>query len=531
MKRLLCIVLSLVMLMSIVPLSASADSSDLGMPSLGAGEEYQDMTTSQSMLDMIKDMEGFRSEPYWDVNQWSIGYGSACGTDPDNKPDITVTEEEAEQMLIELLEEDYGAAVNDYCESIGKQPTQQQFDALVDFTYNLGTGWLSKSYRLNKWLESPTTEMELVNALGAWCRVSGEVSYSTCMRRVREAIVFLWGEYYLCYGGNSFETELTVVSNHDLPYYKLVIFDGNGGVYPDTDKEDTVAYYKVGTTYDEFPTFTRDGYTLSGWQVTSERNSAVEEPYAITTSAVVEENLELTAVWTDDGSNSTEPDETQPDETEPEATEPAPTEPEPTDPPAADDPVVELPFTDVAKDAWYREAVEFVYANGYMNGTSDTSFNPSGSMTRGMLVTVLYRIDGSPAVTDAQRACFQDTQNNYYTDAVAWAKSNGIVNGVSSTKFAPNDKVTRQDAVAIFYRYCVEYLGLLSTSKADISGFADASKVASYAKEPMQWAVGVGLVEGAASSSGLKLNPKGNLTRAEAATLLMRFVEEIMGAI
>ena len=186
-----------------------------------------------------------------------------------------------------------------------------------------------------------------------------------------------------------------------------------------------------------------------------------------------------------------------------------------------------LPFEDVPENAWFRDAVSYVYRNEFMNGTSATTFNPAGSMTRGMLVTVLYRIDGSMPVTDADRACFDDIAGSYYTDAVAWAYSNGIVNGVSATKFDPNRIVTRQEAVTIFYRYCVGY-NMAGESGLALDGFADSANVAGYASDAFTWAVATGLVEGSTQNGGLYLNPTGSLNRAQAAVLLERCVEDIM---
>lgn len=569
-RRMISFALVLVMVLMVMPVTASADSSDLGMRVLGSDESYTEMTTSQSMVDMIKDMEGFRSEPYWDVNQWSIGYGSGCGNDKNSKPDITVTEEEAEAMLMESLAENYGKTVNDYCASIGRQPSQQQFDALVDFTYNLGGSWTDGCW-LTRWLENPTTEMDFVNAIGRWGRVSSKANYSTCMRRIREAIVFVRGEYYLAHGDGSFETELDVVSNYDLPYYKLVIFQGNGGDFDGLSDE--IRYYAVGDTYCSFQTPVREGYNLVGWQVTEVNSSDVDAPYSITSDAMVENHLELTAAWEVDPDavvpeettpeetepedtppeetlpdetvpEETAPEETLPDETVPEETAPEETLPEETVPDESipedtspDDEIpeldvdVELPFRDVAKNVWYRGPVEFVYRNGYMSGTSDTTFGPNQSVTRGMMVMVLYRIAGSPEVSEEDCAYFSDTQGKYYTQAVGWAKANGIVSGVSATRFGPDNRIARQDAMTIFYRYCVDYLGLDGSYSGDLSEFADAGKVSGYAETAVSWAVDVGLMSGSSSGSSLKLNPKGNLTRAEAATVLKALVIRILEAV
>ena len=557
-KRLMSFVLALVLVMGMIPVSARADSYDIGLRLLNSGETYTQMTTSQNMVDMIKDMEGFSAEPYWDVSQWSVGYGSGCGTDSSVKPDIVLTEEEAEAMLMEDLAKKYGKTVNDYCASIGRQPNQQQFDALVDFTYNLGGSWTDGCW-LTSWLENPTTEMDLVNAMGRWGRISKKASYATCMRRIREAIVFLKGEYYLAHGGGNFESDLTVVSNRNLPYYRVVIFQANGGLYDNL--ADEIRYYPVGGSYGSFQNPVREGYSLTGWQVTAVENSDVE-PYSITVDAWVEQNLELTAVWSENGDateptepevtepeetepevsepEATEPEETEPEVTEPEATEPEVTEPEETEPEATEpeetEPTepdvdapdvnvdVELPFRDVPKSAWYRKPVEFVYANGYMNGMSATEFAPQSTVTRGMMVTVLYRIAGSPDVDAADAASFSDSQGKYYTDPVGWAKANGIVNGISATRFAPNNKITRQDAMTIFYRYCVEYLGLDGSCSRELGGFLDSDRVADYAHDAISWAVDNGIMNGSPSGGGMKLNPRNNLTRAEGAKLLQSLV-------
>lgn len=552
MKKILSFALAMVMVFSLLPVNAAADTNDIGMRPLADGEAYTTMAASQNMIDMIKDMEGFSAEPYWDVSQWSIGYGSSCGTDPDNKPDLVWTEEQAEEELRKSLESNYGATVNNYCEDIGRQPTQQQFDALLDFTYNLGGSWVSGNYRITRWLENPTTEMELVNAMAVWGRVGSNLSYNTVMRRIREAIVFMKGEYYLALGGGQFETELSVVSNHDLPYYKAVFFQGNGATNED-GKSDEVIVYQANSEYGPFDTtFSYSGHTLTGWEITRISNSSVSDGQILSETDIAQYNLEVTAVWSEDEPEPTEPEPTEPEPTEPEPTDPEPTEPEPTDPeptdpeptepeptepeptdpePTEPDEEVELPFSDVPKTAWYRDAVEFVYTNGYMNGTGSGKFSPSVITNRSMLVTVLYRIDGSPEVTDEQRSCFSDTQGKYYTDAVAWANANGIVNGTGNGKFSPEDYITRQDAITIFYRYCVEYLMLDGSSRADLESYADAGKVSGYAKDAMAWAVGTGLVKGIPTDDGMTLNPRGNLSRAEAATMLMRFVEQIVSSI
>ena len=192
---------------------------------------------------------------------------------------------------------------------------------------------------------------------------------------------------------------------------------------------------------------------------------------------------------------------------------------------------VELPFRDVPEDVWYRQSVEFVYQNGYMYGVSDNAFGPSQNLTRGMMVTILYRIAGSPEVSEEDAGYFDDAQGQYYTNPVGWAKANGIVSGVSETRFAPNSNITRQDAMAIFYRYCVKYLGLDGSSTQELGRFMDSEQVSDYARDAICWAVDNGIMSGAPSEGGMKLNPRNNLTRAEAARLLQTLVTWIYGTV
>ena len=180
-----------------------------------------------------------------------------------------------------------------------------------------------------------------------------------------------------------------------------------------------------------------------------------------------------------------------------------------------------LPFTDVREADWFYDDVVYAYENGLFSGTSDTTFSPNASMTRAMLVTVLYRLEGQPAVSG--RSGFSDVKlNSYYEDAVTWAADNGIVNGTGATTFSPNANVTREQMAAILYRYA-QYKQYSTTASASLNGFSDAAKVSTYAKAPLSWAVAEKLVNG---SEG-KLLPTGNATRAQVAAILHRFVENV----
>ena len=180
-----------------------------------------------------------------------------------------------------------------------------------------------------------------------------------------------------------------------------------------------------------------------------------------------------------------------------------------------------LPFTDAAADAWYYDAVDYVYQNGLMTGTSATTFAPDGTMTRAMLVTILHRQAGAPQVNYALP--FDDVaEGAWYTEAVRWAASEGIVTGMSATAFEPNAPITREQFAAILYRYAQKTGADVSAGEdTNILSYADALDVSEYAVPAMQWACGAGVIQG----SGANLNPKDGATRAEAAAMLMRFCE------
>ena len=180
-----------------------------------------------------------------------------------------------------------------------------------------------------------------------------------------------------------------------------------------------------------------------------------------------------------------------------------------------------LPFEDVTTNDWFYDDVAFVYGEGLFAGTSSTAFSPNASMTRAMLVTVLYRLEGKPTVRG--RSGFSDVVvNSYYEDAVTWAADNGIVNGTGTTTFSPDTNVTREQLAAILYRYA-QYKKYSTKASASLNGFSDAQSVSSYAKTPLEWAVAEKLVNGANG----KLMPKGDASRAQVAAIFHRFVENV----
>ena len=179
-------------------------------------------------------------------------------------------------------------------------------------------------------------------------------------------------------------------------------------------------------------------------------------------------------------------------------------------------------YDDVKRSDWYEESVEYVTEQRLMNGVGDDKFNPNGSMTRGMLVTVLYRMSRSTYVGKSE---FIDvSEYEYYSTAVAWASENEIVKGVGNNSFAPDEEVTREQLITILYRYA-KYTNrtVRITKKSNISGFEDYIEISEYSLEAFEWGYGEKIISGRSSTM---LSPKGTASRAEVATMLMRYKEE-----
>ena len=178
-----------------------------------------------------------------------------------------------------------------------------------------------------------------------------------------------------------------------------------------------------------------------------------------------------------------------------------------------------MTFEDVQKDDWFYPSVEYVYQTGMMNGITDTLFKPNANTTRAQIVTILHRLEGEP---QADPCSFTDVKpGQWFFEQVSWASANGIVNGYPGGSFAPNKDISREQMAAILYRYA-ESKGYDLTADADLSGFADAGQINNYAKTAMNWAVTQGLMNGVEDT---RIAPKGQATRAQIATLFMRFNE------
>lgn len=179
-------------------------------------------------------------------------------------------------------------------------------------------------------------------------------------------------------------------------------------------------------------------------------------------------------------------------------------------------------FNDVVPGAWYTDAVQYAYDNSLMTGTSATTFEPNTTTTRGMIVSMLHRLEGSPAVGSAE---FSDVAGgDWYADPVAWAASEGIVGGYGDGTFGPNDPITREQMASILYRYA-DYKGLDVSARASLDAYSDADSVSPWASDVMSWAVSEGIISGMTEDT---LAPQGTATRAQVAAMFQRFLENVM---
>lgn len=499
MKKRLCMLLALALLVTCLP----------SLP-VSAADSVQELHVSDALVAIVKRLEGFSAKPYYDYQHYSIGYGSYAGDTLEeanaNFPN-GITEEEAEKLLRERIASDYESSVKAYAARKGLNFSQQQFDALVSFTYNLGSSWTSGSM-LATWLEtyamedvlSPEQCLALVQAMGAWCRAGSplECLPGLCRRRIDEARIFLYGDY---------------TGTASQQYYYVIFYAGtrteNGVVKRNTMSNgyaDMAAYYIAGKPLGTLPTPNKiSGYTFVGW--------FNDDGVQITAQTVMSKDMVLTARWKDASGNTVDSEGSV--VTSPETTNPGG---ETTEVKASD------VFEDVKAGSWYEDYITFAYNNKLFSGITENTFGPEISMTRAMLVAVLYRHAGSPAVEG--RSSFEDVPDEgYYVDAVTWAEKYGIVSGVSETEFAPNAKITREQIAALLYRYCVNYCGVESENTASLSGFTDADRVSDYAIPALEWAVGNDVISGMTPTT---LAPRDNATRAQVASMLARAIQNVL---
>lgn len=181
------------------------------------------------------------------------------------------------------------------------------------------------------------------------------------------------------------------------------------------------------------------------------------------------------------------------------------------------------PFKDTANNAWWHDGIHYCVQQGLMNGVASDQFAPNGTTTRAMIVTILWRMEGSPATSYGMS--FTDVPaGQWYTEAIRWAQSTGVVTGYDAKTFGPNDNVTREQLAAILYRYTAHKGGDVS-KRSTLAQFTDVNQISSWALENIQWANAVGMVNGRTDTT---IVPKGNATRAEAASMIQRFCQNVL---
>ena len=356
------------------------------------------------------------------------------------------------------------------------------------------------------------------------------------------------GVYYVRLKGNLEENlapgeplQVTVHTYASTLYPVMVI--GSGAA------ENGTGNYRPGDTV-KIDAGTREGFTFAGWTGDVEFENAASVQ---TTFIMPEEAVTVTANWKE-GEGTTPPEPSKPSRpsggnshpTRPSGSRPSsgsskpettqkpskpetPEEPEPQEPAApqpGSNPAEgwDNPYRDVDSSEWYYTAVAYTTRQGLMSGTGSGSFSPAAVMTRGQLVTILYRLAGSPTVDGSLR--FPDTSSTaFYADAVRWATQNGITGGYSNGLFGPEDPVTNEQLCAFFHRYA-KLAGIAGTAQPGVlSGFADWQQISDYAQDSFGWAVDAGILFG---DSQRRLAPQSEATRAQTAAIVMRFCQSVI---
>ena len=287
------------------------------------------MTSSEAVISFIKDYEGFRSYVYWDGGNAYIGYGTLVySKDYPNG----ISREGADALMRQALAVKE-AALNKAMDKYGFTMTQGQFDAMMSFTYNIGTGWMSTSNRIFRYLTEGIqnyTDLEVVNAIGVWCHQGGVIVNKLVERRLREAVMFLYGEY------DGFGT-------HE---YRYIEYDAGSG-----EVENSMIFYEYGKPYGPLQDAVRDGYTLTGW--------VADTGAAINAYTVASDNITVSAVWT-----------------------------------TGTVPVPAAVYSDVSEDDWYYNYVIALSQSGIFSGFEDGTFKPDDNVTCGQALKLILRAVG-----------------------------------------------------------------------------------------------------------------------------------------
>ncbi|MDY3080446.1 MAG: S-layer homology domain-containing protein [Oscillospiraceae bacterium] len=458
MKRYISMLLALVMLLTLFPLTAAADSS---------------MQASENLKTLIKSYEGYREDAYLNEGEayLTIGWGHSG-------PDVYVGMPMNPQIAEDLFNSDiktFEDSVNKWNDQYKLNLNQNQFDALVSITYNFGAYWVeanSGDWRLANYVQSGfkdasgnrLPDLEIADAFGVLCSSARKILPGLITRRINEAEIFLYNNYHT-----------------DNTHFVYTILNPNGGTLASGNR---VAIFYKDQPYGTLPAaVSASGQAPSYWAETDENGKPVTP---ITASTIANKNRSLIAVWNGGC--------------------------------ALGDNCPSKKFTDITPDFWAHDAIDYVVSNNMFNGTTGTTFSPGVVMSRGMLVTVLYRLEGSPDVSGIENP-FSDLADNAYHDAILWASDNRIANGWQDGTFGANGTLTREQLAVFLHRYA-NYKGYDTNNYSDIGGFSDAKDVGEFARESMCWAVGEGIINGTTATT---LSPKTGANRAQVATMMMRF--------
>lgn len=529
MKRYISFLLAVLMLVTLVPSAALADS--------GTAE----MKASENLKTLIKYWEGAQLKAYKahpSEEYWTIGYGH-YGSDVYEGMEITAEQADAyfEQDIAQ-----FEAAARRINEKYGLNANQNQFDALVSLAYNFGPGWVEANtgWRLARYIKSnfrdsygnPIPDLEIADAFAVLCSAGGEILPGLVKRRINEAEIFLYGSY-----------------NTALTNFVVVIIDANGGT---ADGNRVVAYNKD-KPYGSLPTASRQGFSLDYWK-DSDTGSV------LTGSTIADKSRYITAVWSGGIAPETYKLTVSGGEGSGSYTEGTKVKLVPAvssgkafvrwdvtgagavlgsdgyyyiTMPASDVTAVAVwrsvcplgdkcptkDFTDNPVTYWAHNDIDSVIALRLFKGTSGTTFGPDIVMSRCMLITVLYRLEGSPDVTGYENRFTDVDADGYYYNALLWGSHNNISNGYSDGRFAPDDPLTREQLVTFLHRYA-NYKGYNTDVYTDIGGYSDAAEVSPFARESMCWAIGAGIVNGTGNNT---LSPQDSALRAQVAAMFNRF--------
>lgn len=441
-------------------------------------------TCTNSLVKFVEEFESFRAEKYLDQGKYYIGYGMLW--DEKKNPSGVITQQEAEKDLTDYLTKTAVSEVRSFLNTYGVTVNQHQFDALCSLTYNVGApAWQNGD--IGTYLKNGIgnyNTMRIVNAFGRLCHRASDKApmVGLVRRRLLEAEMFVNGTY-------------TIPAGRVSPNYKWLLMYPNGGAMTYTD----IYVYQAGTAYGTLPAVTKAGTSLKGWLVYAEETTPTTTDRYLQANETVSKNYQLMAIW-NDGSTGSNPGIS-----------------------------LNLPqnssgiYVDVSENDWYYEAVRYCYDNKLMTGTGPRTFNPKGTMTRAMLATVLWSREGKPAV-DVNGPFTDVSTTVWYNQPVNWAYQSQVTSGMTTTTFGPNVNITREQMVTFLYKYA-KYKGYSTAITGTMtSNYADSESISIWAKEPVEWAIENGLMEGSNMSDGTKkIRPKSDILRSENAQIMMKF--------